>query len=52
MADLRFENRRFDPDLVEFHELAKAMAKSVGYTAALCLSTASSPSCCDCGWRS
>lgn len=35
MTDLRFENRRFDPDLIEFHELAKAMAKSVGYTAAL-----------------
>lgn len=35
MADIRFENRRFNPDIVEFHGLAKAMAKSVGYTAAL-----------------
>ena len=30
-----FENRRFDPDLVEFHQHAQAMAKSVGYTARL-----------------
>ena len=35
MAYPHFENRRFDPDLIEFHDLAKAMAKSVGYTAAL-----------------
>lgn len=35
MSNVRFENRRFDPDLIEFHDLAKAMAKSVGYTADL-----------------
>lgn len=34
-SKIRFENRRFDPDLVEFHDLAKAMARSVGYTAKL-----------------
>ena len=35
-SDIRFENRRFDPDLVaEFHDLARAMAKAVGYTATL-----------------
>lgn len=35
MDDITFENTRFDPDLVEFHDLAKQMAKSVGYTAEL-----------------
>jgi len=35
MADIRFENRRFDPDLIDFHAIAKEMAKSVGYTARL-----------------
>ena len=30
-----FKNTRFDPDLVEFHSIAKEMARSVGYTAAL-----------------
>jgi len=30
-----FENTRFDPDLIEFHSIAKEMAKSVGYTADL-----------------
>lgn len=35
MDDITFENTRFDPNLVEFHDLAKQMAKSVGYTAAL-----------------
>jgi len=33
--DTRYENTRFDPDLVEFHAIAKQMAKSVGYTADL-----------------
>lgn len=28
-----FENTRFDPDLIEFHDIAKQMAASVGYTA-------------------
>jgi AhpD family alkylhydroperoxidase len=32
-----FEDRRFNPDLVEFHEHAKAMAGSVGYTAKLAI---------------
>lgn len=35
MSEVIFENRRFDPDLVEFHEHAKAMAGSVGYQAKL-----------------
>ncbi|MGI9627516.1 MAG: carboxymuconolactone decarboxylase family protein [Longimicrobiales bacterium] len=35
MKDVRFRDTRFDPDLVEFHDLAKRMAKSVGYTATL-----------------
>lgn len=35
MAELVFENSRFNPDLVEFHEHAKSMAGSVGYTAKL-----------------
>jgi AhpD family alkylhydroperoxidase len=35
MDDIRFENTRFDPDLVAFHGIAKEMAKSVGYTADL-----------------
>lgn len=30
-----YKNTRFDPDLVEFHSIAKDMAKSVGYTADL-----------------
>lgn len=36
-SKIRFENRRFDPDLVEFHQHAKAMAASVGYTAKLAI---------------
>ncbi len=32
---VRFENTRFDPDLIEFHSIAQKMAKSVGYTAEL-----------------
>ena len=35
MDDITFTNTRFDPDLVEFHDIAKQMAKSVGYTADL-----------------
>ena len=35
MDDIDFENTRFDPDLIEFHSIAKEMAKSVGYTADL-----------------
>ncbi len=30
-----FENVRFDPDLSDFHELAKQMATGFGYTAKL-----------------
>lgn len=30
-----FKNTRFDPDVIEFHSIAKKMAKSVGYTADL-----------------
>ena len=39
MEDVRFDNTRFDPDLVEFHDLAKRMAASVGYTATLSVET-------------
>ena len=35
MADLVFENTRFDPDITPFHGLAKDMAKAFGYTADL-----------------
>lgn len=35
MDHVEFTNTRFDPNLVEFHEIAKQMAKSVGYTADL-----------------
>lgn len=35
MENIEFINKRFNPDLTEFHNLAKAMAKSVGYTANL-----------------
>ncbi len=35
MDDVVFENRRFDPDLTPFHDLAKAMAQAFGYTADL-----------------
>jgi AhpD family alkylhydroperoxidase len=34
-----FENTRFDPDVIEFHSIAKEMAKSVGYTADLSIDT-------------
>lgn len=37
MADLVFENTRFDPDLTPMHDLAKSMAKAFGYTADLAL---------------
>ena len=35
MNEIRYDNTRFDPDLTEFHDLAKMMAKSVGFTADL-----------------
>ncbi|MEZ5165020.1 MAG: carboxymuconolactone decarboxylase family protein [Acidimicrobiales bacterium] len=35
--DVAFENRRFDPDLTAFHDLAKSMAQAFGYTADLAL---------------
>lgn len=35
--EIRFENTRFDPDLTEFHDLAKQMAAKFGYTAVLSL---------------
>jgi AhpD family alkylhydroperoxidase len=37
MPEVTFVDTRFDPDLVEFHEHAKAMARSVGYTARLAI---------------
>jgi hypothetical protein len=37
MSDPTFENTRFVPDLVDFHEHAKAMTSSVGYTAKLAI---------------
>ena len=33
MDEIQFKNTRFDPDIIEFHGIAKQMAKSVGYTA-------------------
>lgn len=33
--DVAFKNTRFNPDLIEFHGIAKQMAASVGYTADL-----------------
>ncbi len=35
MNDITFRNTRFDPDIIAFHDIAKQMAKSVGYTAKL-----------------
>jgi len=35
MSSLKFKNIRFNPDVTPFHELAKQMAKAVGYTADL-----------------
>lgn len=35
MADVHFVNRRFDPDVIGFHAIAKDMAAAVGYTATL-----------------
>ena len=35
MKDIKFKNIRFDPDITPFHDLAKQMAKAVGYTADL-----------------
>ncbi len=35
MTEIEYINHRFDPDIVEFHDHAKAMAKAVGYTAAM-----------------
>ncbi len=35
MADVEFRDRRFDPDLTPFHDLAKTMARAFGYTADL-----------------
>ncbi len=35
MSRPHFTNTRFDPDRIEFHDIAKQVAKSVGYTAAL-----------------
>lgn len=35
MKKIEFVNNRFNPDVTPFHELAKQMAKAVGYTADL-----------------
>ena len=35
MKDIKFKNTRFNPDITPFHDLAKQMAKAVGYTADL-----------------
>ena len=35
MKDIEFINTRFNPDITPFHDLAKQMAKAVGYTADL-----------------
>jgi len=33
MSKVEFKNTRYNPDLTPFHDLAKQMAKTVGYTA-------------------
>lgn len=33
MSKLEFKNTRYNPDVTPFHDLAKQMAKAVGYTA-------------------
>ncbi len=35
MKNIEFLNTRFDPDIIPFHDIAKQMAKSVGYNAKL-----------------
>ena len=35
MQNVEFNNTRFNPDVIPFHDLAKQMAKAVGYTADL-----------------
>ncbi len=35
MKNIEFINSRFNPDVIPFHDLAKQMAKAVGYTADL-----------------
>jgi AhpD family alkylhydroperoxidase len=35
MKEIEFINKRFNPDLIEFHDIAKQMAKAVGYSANL-----------------
>ena len=35
MNNVKFRNTRFNPDITPFHDLAKNMAKAVGYTADL-----------------
>ena len=35
MKNVEFINHRFNPDVIPFHDLAKQMAKAVGYTADL-----------------
>lgn len=35
MNEIEYKNFRFDPDLTPFHDIAKQMAKAVGYTADL-----------------
>jgi len=35
MKNVEFVNSRFNPDVIAFHDLAKQMAKAVGYTADL-----------------
>lgn len=40
MTHVDFINRRFDPDLTPFHELAKRMAEAFGHTARLTIDVA------------
>lgn len=35
MSEVKFKSTRFNPDITPFHDLAKQMAKAVGYTADL-----------------
>lgn len=35
MSEIKFKNKRFNPDITPFHDLSKQLAKAFGYTADL-----------------
>ncbi len=45
MEKIEFINTRYNPDLTPFHDLAKQMAKVVGYTANMLVELDSSNKC-------